>query len=170
MAFVKEWRAIIVKEALGLLVFCAFRFPSTSPLKPIPNYPPALRKKSGSLKEKEGFFKFRNSKKFDKEALVRVRCRNMILTMEQNTPYKCLVLWTWNYINLTHITLGIYILGEYWSWKPRAILRICSPRHSSSQRGDCGGHSWSLEKYNFNTVCQALAYPHTSVLCVQTFD
>ncbi|XP_063057779.1 DEP domain-containing protein 1A isoform X2 [Engraulis encrasicolus] len=46
-----------------------YRFPSTSPLKPIPNGPVILRKKSGTPKDKEGFFKFRNSKKFDKETL-----------------------------------------------------------------------------------------------------
>ncbi|XP_062412886.1 DEP domain-containing protein 1A isoform X2 [Sardina pilchardus] len=54
-----------------------YRFPSTSPLKPIPNYPPTLRKKSGSLKEKEGFFKFRHSKKFDKETLENIDPENL---------------------------------------------------------------------------------------------
>ena len=74
MSFVIKRRAIIIKERLALLVFCVFRFPSSSPLKPIPNYTPALKKKSGSLKEKEGFFKFRTLKKFDKETLVRDVC------------------------------------------------------------------------------------------------
>ncbi|XP_031430524.1 DEP domain-containing protein 1A isoform X2 [Clupea harengus] len=53
-----------------------YRFPSSSPLKPIPNYPPALKKKSGSLKEKEGFFKFRTLKKFDKETLENIDPEN----------------------------------------------------------------------------------------------
>ncbi|XP_072537791.1 DEP domain-containing protein 1A isoform X2 [Salminus brasiliensis] len=44
-----------------------YRFPSTSPLKPIPAGPEGVRKKSLSLKDREGFFKFRSSKKFDKE-------------------------------------------------------------------------------------------------------
>ncbi|KAA0714241.1 DEP domain-containing protein 1A [Triplophysa tibetana] len=44
-----------------------YRFPSTSPLKPIPNRSPVKRKKSISMLDREGFFKFRTSKKFDKE-------------------------------------------------------------------------------------------------------
>ncbi|XP_049341469.1 DEP domain-containing protein 1A isoform X1 [Astyanax mexicanus] len=44
-----------------------YRFPSTSPLKPIPGGPEGVRKKSFSLKDREGFFKLRGSKKFDKE-------------------------------------------------------------------------------------------------------
>uniref|UniRef100_A0AAY4EW82 DEP domain-containing protein n=1 Tax=Denticeps clupeoides TaxID=299321 RepID=A0AAY4EW82_9TELE len=49
-----------------------YRFPPTSPLKQIPNCSPMLRKKSVSNKEKEGFFKLRSSKKFDKEILENV--------------------------------------------------------------------------------------------------
>ncbi|XP_051950289.1 DEP domain-containing protein 1A isoform X2 [Xyrauchen texanus] len=49
-----------------------YRFPSTSPLKPIPNCAPVLRKKSISMMDKEGFFKFRGSKKFNKEILENV--------------------------------------------------------------------------------------------------
>ncbi|XP_051509850.1 DEP domain-containing protein 1A isoform X3 [Myxocyprinus asiaticus] len=49
-----------------------YRFPSTSPLKPIPNCAPVLRKKSISIMDKEGFFKFRGSKKFNKEILENV--------------------------------------------------------------------------------------------------
>ncbi|KAI7798067.1 DEP domain containing 1a, partial [Triplophysa rosa] len=44
-----------------------YRFPSTSPLKPIPNCSPVKRKKSISVMDREGFFKFRTSKKFDKD-------------------------------------------------------------------------------------------------------
>uniref|UniRef100_A0A8C2FQG4 DEP domain containing 1a n=1 Tax=Cyprinus carpio TaxID=7962 RepID=A0A8C2FQG4_CYPCA len=36
-----------------------YRFPSTSPLKPIPNRAPVLRKKSISMMDRESFFKFR---------------------------------------------------------------------------------------------------------------
>uniref|UniRef100_A0A8C2FNE5 DEP domain containing 1a n=1 Tax=Cyprinus carpio TaxID=7962 RepID=A0A8C2FNE5_CYPCA len=49
-----------------------YRFPSTSPLKPIPNRAPVLRKKSISMMDRESFFKFRGSKKFDKEILENV--------------------------------------------------------------------------------------------------
>ncbi|XP_065104578.1 DEP domain-containing protein 1A isoform X2 [Paramisgurnus dabryanus] len=49
-----------------------YRFPSTSPLKPIPNCSPVKRKKSISMMDREGFFKFRSSKKFDKEVLENV--------------------------------------------------------------------------------------------------
>uniref|UniRef100_A0A3Q2QH34 DEP domain-containing protein n=1 Tax=Fundulus heteroclitus TaxID=8078 RepID=A0A3Q2QH34_FUNHE len=52
-----------------------YRFPSTSPLKPIPCPAPAqgsrtIRKRP-SLRDREGFFKFRNLKKQDKEPTVR---------------------------------------------------------------------------------------------------
>ncbi|XP_076859992.1 DEP domain-containing protein 1A isoform X1 [Brachyhypopomus gauderio] len=43
-----------------------YRFPLTSPLKTVPVCPERLRRKSVILKEKEGFFKLRGSKKFDK--------------------------------------------------------------------------------------------------------
>ncbi|XP_062854484.1 DEP domain-containing protein 1A [Trichomycterus rosablanca] len=43
-----------------------YRFPPVSPLKPIPSSQ-AMRKKSGSIKDRESFFKFRSSKKYDKE-------------------------------------------------------------------------------------------------------
>uniref|UniRef100_A0A8C1RR64 DEP domain containing 1a n=1 Tax=Cyprinus carpio TaxID=7962 RepID=A0A8C1RR64_CYPCA len=49
-----------------------YRFPSTSPLKPIPNRAPFLRKKSMSMMDRESFFKFRSSKIFDKEILENV--------------------------------------------------------------------------------------------------
>ncbi|XP_016146974.1 DEP domain-containing protein 1A-like [Sinocyclocheilus grahami] len=49
-----------------------YRFPSTSPLKPVPNRAPVLRKKSISMMDRESFFKFRGSKKFDKEILENV--------------------------------------------------------------------------------------------------
>ncbi|KAL7828648.1 hypothetical protein SRHO_G00322820 [Serrasalmus rhombeus] len=44
-----------------------YRFPSISPLKPIPVGPQGVRKKSVSLKDREGFFKLRGSKRFDKD-------------------------------------------------------------------------------------------------------
>ncbi|GAA6106171.1 DEP domain-containing protein 1A isoform X1 [Tachysurus ichikawai] len=44
-----------------------YRFPPSSPLKPIPATSQGTRKRSLSLKDREGFFKFRGSKKFDKE-------------------------------------------------------------------------------------------------------
>ncbi|XP_051525746.1 DEP domain-containing protein 1A-like isoform X2 [Myxocyprinus asiaticus] len=49
-----------------------YRFPSTSPRKTIPNCAPVLRKKSISMMDKEGFFKFRGSKKFNKKVLENV--------------------------------------------------------------------------------------------------
>ncbi|XP_052460595.1 DEP domain-containing protein 1A-like isoform X1 [Carassius gibelio] len=49
-----------------------YRFPSTSPLKPIPNRAPVLRKKSTSMMDRESFFRFRRSKNFDKEILENV--------------------------------------------------------------------------------------------------
>nr|AAI71596.1 DEP domain containing 1a [Danio rerio]AAI71624.1 DEP domain containing 1a [Danio rerio] len=49
-----------------------YRFPSTSPLKPIPNRPTVMRRKSLSMMDRESFFKFRGSKKFDKETLENV--------------------------------------------------------------------------------------------------
>jgi len=55
-----------------------FRFPSTSPLKPIPNRAPVLRKKSMSMMDRESFFKFRGSKKFDKEILVSIVAPNAL--------------------------------------------------------------------------------------------
>uniref|UniRef100_A0A673FUW4 Retinal Mueller cells isomerohydrolase n=1 Tax=Sinocyclocheilus rhinocerous TaxID=307959 RepID=A0A673FUW4_9TELE len=56
-----------------------YRFPSTSPLKPIPNRTPVLRKKSISMMDRESFFKFRGSKKFDKEILVIFVVSNVFL-------------------------------------------------------------------------------------------
>lgn len=44
------------------------RFPSTSPLKPIPS--PAKGRKRSSFSDKEGFFKFKSFKKQDKETQV----------------------------------------------------------------------------------------------------
>ncbi|XP_026098687.1 DEP domain-containing protein 1A-like isoform X1 [Carassius auratus] len=49
-----------------------YRFPSSSPLKPIPNRAPVLRKKSTSMMDRESFFRFRRSKNFDKEILENV--------------------------------------------------------------------------------------------------
>ncbi|XP_023148675.2 DEP domain-containing protein 1A isoform X1 [Amphiprion ocellaris] len=51
-----------------------YRFPSTSPLKPIPCPAPASSsiKKRSSFRDKEGFFKFRSFKKHEKESLENV--------------------------------------------------------------------------------------------------
>ncbi|KAM6963137.1 DEP domain-containing protein 1A [Aplochiton taeniatus] len=52
-----------------------FRFPSVSPLKPIPcpaSVAPGSVKRSFSFREKEGFFKFRSNRKADKETLENV--------------------------------------------------------------------------------------------------
>ncbi|XP_051803247.1 DEP domain-containing protein 1A isoform X2 [Acanthochromis polyacanthus] len=51
-----------------------YRFPSTSPLKPIPCPAPASSsiKKRSSFRDKEGFFKFRSLKKNEKESLENV--------------------------------------------------------------------------------------------------
>lgn len=50
------------------------RFPSTSPLKPIPRSAPASAsgsiKKRTSFRDKEGFFRFRSIKKQEKETQV----------------------------------------------------------------------------------------------------
>ncbi|XP_017322446.1 DEP domain-containing protein 1A isoform X1 [Ictalurus punctatus] len=44
-----------------------YRFPPTSPLKPIPAGSQGTRKKSLSLKDRESFFKLRGARRFDKE-------------------------------------------------------------------------------------------------------
>ncbi|XP_011472514.1 DEP domain-containing protein 1A isoform X1 [Oryzias latipes] len=51
-----------------------YRFPSTSPLKPIPCLAPATStiRRRPSLRDKEGFFKFKSVKKHDKESLENV--------------------------------------------------------------------------------------------------
>ncbi|KAL2090098.1 hypothetical protein ACEWY4_014786 [Coilia grayii] len=88
-----------------------YRFPSTSPLKPIPNCPTILRKKSGTPKEKEGFFKFRHSKKFDKETLENIDPDSQELSSEsvpQETIHRRDVTEedtqeVWRNITLTHL-------------------------------------------------------------------
>ncbi|XP_067270208.1 DEP domain-containing protein 1A isoform X1 [Pseudorasbora parva] len=62
-----------------------YRFPSTSPLKPIPNRAPVLRKKSMSMMDRESFFKFRGSKKFDKEILENVDPETQVSPMESSS-------------------------------------------------------------------------------------
>ncbi|XP_073675588.1 DEP domain-containing protein 1A [Garra rufa] len=62
-----------------------YRFPSTSPLKPIPNRAPVMRKKSISVLDKESFFKFRGSKKFDKEILENVDPEAQASPMESSS-------------------------------------------------------------------------------------
>ncbi len=66
-----------------------FRFPSTSPLKTIPNRAPVLRKKSLSMMDRESFFKFRGSKKFDKEILVFFCCFQCVVNVKFNC--RCII-------------------------------------------------------------------------------
>lgn len=78
------WRNIKIKKAMQCLILIvfhctdlhhpyplfSFRFPSTSPLKPIPCPAPSSIKKRPSLRDKEGFFRFRGIKKQEKETQV----------------------------------------------------------------------------------------------------
>lgn len=74
-------------EIIVLFHLCCPRFASTSPLKPIPHRPPvsgpASVRKSFSMKEKEGFFKCRTSKKPNKETTV------SIVDIWENVPLLC---------------------------------------------------------------------------------
>ncbi|XP_030640754.1 DEP domain-containing protein 1A [Chanos chanos] len=99
-----------------------YRFPSTSPLKPIPDGKPVLRKRSGSIKDRDSFFKFRSSKIFDKEVQENVdpesqaspteaesaevpQCREITEEDVQNV---------WRNVTLTHLQkiLGLTSLDE----------------------------------------------------------
>lgn len=79
----KMFKRFLVKNIKKNIMFSGLkyvsRFPSTSPLKPIPNRAPILRKKSISMMDRESFFKFRGSKKFDKEILVSFVAPNVLL-------------------------------------------------------------------------------------------
>lgn len=75
----KLFERFLVKNVMFYWFKTCFRFPSTSPLKPIPNRAPILRKKSISMMDRESFFKFRSSKKFDKEVLVSFVAPNVVL-------------------------------------------------------------------------------------------
>lgn len=46
-----------------------YRFPTTSPLKPIPSAPGSIKKRP-SFRDKEGFFRFKSLKKHEKETQV----------------------------------------------------------------------------------------------------
>ncbi|XP_056115509.1 DEP domain-containing protein 1A isoform X2 [Rhinichthys klamathensis goyatoka] len=88
-----------------------YRFPSTSPLKPIPNRAPVLRKKSMSMMDRERFFKFRGSKKFDKEILENVDPETQESQMESSSgdTERCRELTEediqviWKNVTLTHL-------------------------------------------------------------------
>ncbi|XP_064189420.1 DEP domain-containing protein 1A isoform X1 [Anguilla rostrata] len=99
-----------------------YRFPSTSPLKPIPSCPSHARKKSFLLKEKEGLFKIRTSKKFDKETQENVdplnpekpadSAPNDVVHRRDLTEED--ILDVWRNITLTHLqkTLGLVSLED----------------------------------------------------------
>ncbi|XP_076010482.1 DEP domain-containing protein 1A isoform X2 [Genypterus blacodes] len=102
-----------------------YRFPSTSPLKPIPRPAPASAsctiKKSLSLRDKEGFFRFRSVKKHDKESQENVDPELQAeskATGEQQTQRRVLTVEDehdiWRDIALTHLQkiLGLASLDE----------------------------------------------------------
>ncbi|RVE73641.1 hypothetical protein OJAV_G00033270 [Oryzias javanicus] len=106
-----------------------YRFPSTSPLKPVPCLAPApvssSMRRRPSLRDKEGFFKFKSIKKHDKESLENVdpalqadpggqsqladehKLQRRELTMEDEQEI-------WRDITLTHLQriLGVVSLSE----------------------------------------------------------
>uniref|UniRef100_A0A665T6E3 DEP domain containing 1a n=1 Tax=Echeneis naucrates TaxID=173247 RepID=A0A665T6E3_ECHNA len=89
-----------------------YRFPSTSPLKPIPCPAPALGpgsiKKRHSLKDKEGFFRFKSIKRHEKDTQVReAQVQRRALTVEDEHDI-------WRDITLTHLQriLGLASLDE----------------------------------------------------------
>ncbi|XP_074491197.1 DEP domain-containing protein 1A [Sebastes fasciatus] len=100
-----------------------YRFPSTSPLKPIPSAPGSIKKRP-SFRDKEGFFRFRNIKKHhEKETLENVDpalqagAENQP-TGEQQVPRRELTVEDeqeiWRDITLTHLQriLGVASLDE----------------------------------------------------------
>uniref|UniRef100_A0A3P8Y8F7 DEP domain-containing protein n=1 Tax=Esox lucius TaxID=8010 RepID=A0A3P8Y8F7_ESOLU len=101
-----------------------FKFASTSPLKPIPHHPPASRPGSinkFSLKEKEGFLKFRNSKKPDRETLENVdpsvqdiETEPLIEVIQPKELTEEDIQNVWRSITLTHLqkTLGLTALED----------------------------------------------------------
>ncbi|KAL1022411.1 hypothetical protein UPYG_G00026640 [Umbra pygmaea] len=110
-----------------------FRFASTSPLKPIPHHPPrpGSVKRSLSMKEKEGFFKFRTSKKPDKETIENVDPSIQDIetepVMEVIQPRELTeddIQDVWRGITLTHLqkTLGLTSLQD-----------VLDPRHVNPQ-------------------------------------
>ncbi|KAJ7992912.1 hypothetical protein DPEC_G00267000 [Dallia pectoralis] len=102
-----------------------FKFASTSPLKPIPHHPsaprPASVKKSFSMTEKEGFLKFRNSKKNDRESLENVdpsvqdiETEPVIEVIQPRELTEEDIQNLWKSITLTHLqkTLGLAALED----------------------------------------------------------
>ncbi|XP_037625427.1 DEP domain-containing protein 1A isoform X2 [Sebastes umbrosus] len=100
-----------------------YRFPSSSPLKPIPSAPGSIKKRP-SFRDKEGFFRFRNIKKqHEKETLENVDpalqagAENQP-TGEQQAPRRELTVEDeqeiWRDITLTHLQriLGVASLDE----------------------------------------------------------
>ncbi|XP_061095416.1 DEP domain-containing protein 1A [Conger conger] len=99
-----------------------YRFPSTSPLKSIPSCPSLTRKKSFLLKEKEGLFRIRTSKKFDKETQENLDPLNQENAAD-SAPSDAVhrrdlteedILDVWRNIALTHLqkTLGLVSLDD----------------------------------------------------------
>ncbi|KAM6921329.1 DEP domain-containing protein 1A isoform 1-T1 [Xenentodon cancila] len=106
-----------------------YRFPSTSPLKPIPCPAPTLAsnsiKKRPSLRDREGFFKFRSVKKHETETLENVDPALQVQKKEMNQPMEEQQLQRreltvedeqeiWRDITLTHLQriLGVASLSE----------------------------------------------------------
>ncbi|XP_041695295.1 DEP domain-containing protein 1A isoform X1 [Coregonus clupeaformis] len=112
-----------------------YRFASTSPLKPIPHRPPvsgpASVKKNFSMKEKDGFFKFRTSKKPDKETIENVdpskqdmETEPVIEVVQPRELTEEDIQDVWRGITLTHLqkTLGLTALED-----------VLDPRHINPQ-------------------------------------
>uniref|UniRef100_A0A4W5JKI1 DEP domain containing 1a n=1 Tax=Hucho hucho TaxID=62062 RepID=A0A4W5JKI1_9TELE len=112
-----------------------YRFASTSPLKPIPHRPPvsgpASVKRSFSMKEKEGFFKCRTSKKPDKETTENVdpskqemETEPVIEVVQPRALTEEDIQDIWRGITLTHLqkTLGLTALED-----------VLDPRHINPQ-------------------------------------
>lgn len=115
-----------------------FRFPSTSPLKPIPNHAPVLRKKSMSIMDRDSFFKFRGSKKFDKEILVSIVAPN-VLSMRNFISEMCNI----------HL---LFHTGKCGSRNSRISNGIILRWYRTLQGAHRGGHSSDLEECDTYTV------------------
>ncbi|KAF0041777.1 hypothetical protein F2P81_005309 [Scophthalmus maximus] len=99
-----------------------YRFPSTSPLKPIPRPTaasgPSSIKKRPSLRDKEGFFRFKSLKKLEKETQVSWTGEANQPIGEQQVPRRELTMEDeqdiWRDITLTHLQriLGLASLDE----------------------------------------------------------
>uniref|UniRef100_A0A3P8TGM3 DEP domain containing 1a n=1 Tax=Amphiprion percula TaxID=161767 RepID=A0A3P8TGM3_AMPPE len=93
-----------------------YRFPSTSPLKPIPCPAPASSsiKKRSSFRDKEGFFKFRSFKKHEKESLVKQETQRRELTVDDEQDI-------WRDITLTHLQRILGVASFYEVLDPRCV-------------------------------------------------